>query len=101
MCLYKRYIKNPYTGKDVFVKCGHCNACLQEKAARRTSRIRNNVSSGQTALFVTLTYANMFVPYVRRSDLKSFEFTVPVYRDASIRRNRVGSDYTFFSNYKT
>lgn len=100
MCLYKRYIKNPYTGKDVFVKCGHCNACLQEKAARRTSRIRNNVSSGQTALFVTLTYANMFVPYVRRSDLKSFEFTVPVYRDASIRRNRVGSDYTFFQTIK-
>ena len=85
MCLYQRYIKNPYTGKDVYVKCGHCNACLQEKAARRTSRIRNNVCSGQTALFVTLTYANMFVPYVRRSDLKSFEFSVPVYRDASIK----------------
>lgn len=100
MCLYQRYIKNPYTGKDVYVKCGHCNACLQEKAARRTSRIRNNVSSGQTALFVTLTYANIFVPYVRRSELKSFEFSVPVYRDASIRRNRVGSDYKFFKTIK-
>lgn len=100
MCLYQRYIKNPYTGKDVYVKCGHCKACLQEKAARRTSRIRNNVSSGQTALFVTLTYANMFVPYVRRSDLKSFEYSVPVYRDASIRRNRVGSDYTFIQTIK-
>lgn len=100
MCLYQRYIKNPYTGKDVYVKCGHCNACLQEKAARRTSRIRNNVSTGQTALFVTLTYANMFVPYVLRSELKSFEFSVPVYRDATIRRNRVGSDYTFFQTIK-
>lgn len=100
MCLYQRYIKNPYTGKDVYVKCGHCNACLQEKAARRTSRIRNNVSSGQTVLFVTLTYANMFVPYVKRSELKSFEFSVPVYRDASIRRNRVGSDYHFFQTIK-
>lgn len=103
MCLYQRYIKNPYTGKDVYVKCGHCNACMQEKASRRTSRIRNNVSSDTTALFVTLTYANMFVPYVRRSDLKAFEFSVPVYRDATIRRNRVGSDYTFFQtiNRKT
>lgn len=103
MCLYQRYIKNPYTGKDVYVKCGHCNACIQEKASRRTSRIRNNVSSDTTALFVTLTYANMFVPYVRRSDLKAFEFSVPVYRDATIRRNRVGSDYTFFQtiNRKT
>ncbi len=100
MCLYQRYIKNPYTGKDVYVKCGHCNACLQEKAARRTSRIRNNVSPGQTALFVTLTYANIFVPYVKRSELKSFEFSVPVYRDASIRRNRVGSDYTFLQSIK-
>lgn len=100
MCLYQRYIKNPYTGNDVYVKCGRCNACLQEKAARRTSRIRNNVSSGQTALFVTLTYANMFVPYVKRSHLKSFEFSVPVYRDASIRRNRVGSDYTFLQTIK-
>lgn len=100
MCLYQRYIRNPYTGKDVYVTCGHCNACLQEKAARRTSRIRNNVSSGQTALFVTLTYTNMFVPYVRRSELKSFEFSVPVYRDASIRRNRVGSHYTFSQTIK-
>ena len=100
MCLYQRYIKNPYTGKDVYVKCGRCNACLQEKAARRTSRIRNNVTSGQTALFVTLTYANLFIPYVRRSELKSIEFSVPVYRDASIRRNRVGSDYTFFQTIK-
>lgn len=100
MCLYQRYIKNPYTGKDIYVKCGHCNACLQEKASKRTSRIRNNVSSEQTALFVTLTYANIFVPYVCRSELKSFEFSVPVYRDASIRRNRVGSDYTFFQKIK-
>ncbi len=100
MCLYQRYIKNPYTGKDVFVKCGHCNACLQEKAARRSSRIRNNVSSGQTALFVTLTYANLFVPYVKRSDLKCLEFSVPVYRDASIRRNRVGSSYSFLQSIK-
>ena len=100
MCVYQRYIKNPYTGKDVYVKCGHCNACLQEKASKRTSRIRNNVSFGQTALFVTLTYANIFVPYVRRSELKSLEFSVPVYRDATIRRNRVGSDYTFLQTIK-
>lgn len=98
--MYQRYIKNPYTGKDVYVKCGHCNACLQEKAARRTSRIRNNVATGQTALFVTLTYANMFVPYVLRSELKSFEFSVPVYRDATIRRNRVGSEYNFFQTIR-
>ena len=100
MCVYQRYIKNPYTGKDVYVKCGHCPACMQEKASRRTSRIRNNVSSDTTAFFVTLTYANMFVPYVKRSDLKALEFSVPVYRDASIRSNRVGSDYNFFHTIK-
>ena len=100
MCIYQRYIRNPYNGKYFFAKCGKCPACLQEKASKRTSRIRNHYRSGQTALFITLTYANIFVPYVRRSDLMRFDFNVPVYRDASTRKNRIGKQYKFIKTIK-
>lgn len=100
MCVYQRYIRNLYTGKYFFAKCGKCPACLQEKASKRTSRIRNHYRSGQTALFITLTYANIFVPYVRRSDLMRFDFNVPVYRDASVRKLRFGKEYNFVKTIK-
>lgn len=100
MCIYQRYVKNIYSGKSFLAKCGHCSACLQEKASKRTSRIRNHFKNGQTALFITLTYANIFVPYVRRSELMRFEFSVPVYRDATIRRNRFGKSYNFVKSIK-
>lgn len=47
----------------IVVNCGHCPACLQEKAIKRANRIRNNVSSDMMTLFVTLTYRNAAVPY--------------------------------------
>lgn len=70
------------------VKCGKCPACQQEKACARSNRIRNNVSSGTIALFITLTYANDYVPYIKKSDLSKehiYDFDVPVYRNASCR----------------
>ncbi len=100
MCIYQRYVRNIFTGKYFFAKCGKCPACLQEKASKRTSRIRNHSRNGQTAIFITLTYANIFVPYVRRSDLMRFDFSVPVYRDASTRKNRIGKEYKFLKTIK-
>ena len=58
---------------------------LQEKACKRANRIRNNVTDGTIALFVTLTYSNDYVPYVFRDDLYSSEFEVNVFRNASYR----------------
>lgn len=66
MCTKKKFIINPYTLKGMFVNCGHCPACLQEKALQRTNRIKSDRSQdGSTlTLFVTLTYDNKFVPYI-------------------------------------
>lgn len=85
MCTNQRYIYNRYSRKSVLVPCGKCPACQQEKACRRSTRIRNNVTDGTITLFVTLTYLNMFIPYIRKSDLISDDLEVPVYRDSNIR----------------
>ena len=85
MCTKSRYIYNPYSRKAVLVKCGHCESCLQEKANARANRIRHNVSPGTITLFVTLTYSNDYVPFVRRSDLKSDSFELNVLRNCTGR----------------
>ena len=72
MCVYKRYIVNAI-GKRVLVDCGHCPACLQSKAIQKVNKIRSNFpDSGESplvALFVTLTYANDYIPYIRPSEV--------------------------------
>ena len=85
MCINCRYIYNHFSRRKVLVPCGKCKACQQEKALKRTNRIRNNSSFGNIALFITLTYKNDFVPYIRKSDLSSSSLDVPVYRDAHCR----------------
>ena len=99
MCRDKRWIFNKYDGRRYFVSCGHCPACLQEKAVKRTNRIRYNYpkDGSLVALFVTLTYRNDCIPYIRFSDFKDpcvdiFRH-VPVYRDYDVRWNRCSSDY--------
>lgn len=86
MCTHTRSIRNKYTGKSVRVACGKCESCLQEKALSRANRIRLNSSYGKVALFVTLTYDNDYLPYVRRSEL--CDTTVMVYRRKSVRKYR-------------
>lgn len=93
MCVYKRWIYNRYTKKHILVKCGHCSACLTEKARHRAGRIKNNVYDGQVSLFCTLTYANDCLPYVLLKDLQNKEKTLKVYRDSKVRRVRVSGDY--------
>lgn len=71
MCINSKYIWNPYICKRILVPCGHCEACKQAKAQSRARRIRNHERDGYIALFVTLTYSNKFIPYVRRSDIQT------------------------------
>ena len=80
MCTHMRQIWNPYSRKLVLVKCGKCEACQQEKAMARANRIRNNVTTGTIALFVTLTYTNDFVPYVKLEDIRDCKVDLPVFR---------------------
>lgn len=83
MCIHQRKIVNKYTGKDLFVSCGHCPACLQRKAALRANRIRMAYKTGYLCFFVTLTYDNYFVPYVKRCELNLSK--IPIYRDYDFR----------------
>lgn len=85
MCTHKRLVYNRYSRKSVLVNCGKCHACIQDRANRRAQRIRNNVSDGTLALFITLTYANDYVPYVLKSDLQKPDLEIPVYRNAEVR----------------
>lgn len=93
MCVNCRNIKNKYTGKQLFVSCGKCEACQEAKALARTCRIRNTYDGRNIALFVTLTYRNEFIPYIRRSELVDQPKFISVYRDHKVRRTRVSSDY--------
>lgn len=99
MCVNQRKIVNKYTGRELYVKCGQCDSCLQEKADRRALRIASNNYSDYSRRFdvalITLTYENRFMPVVRRSDLERALlypgdfFMIPVWRHASVSRVRV------------
>ena len=120
MCTNQREIVNKYTGHKLYVKCGHCPACLQEKAAHRVSRIKAQNSDATETYMLTLTYRNECVPYVRREDAYLFSRNklglscsfpsppdsngnrmvslysqqLPVYRDMDYRWIRATADYT-------
>lgn len=82
MCTNIKEIYNKYTRQTMYVKCGKCIPCLQEKAFLRANRIRNNIDGSHTALFFHLTYADAYIPYVKMDELllNSQNF-VSVYRD--------------------
>lgn len=93
MCTNNRIIRNRYTMQRLYVPCGKCPACLQERANKRTSRLRAGDVQFGTPLyhkfFITLTYANKFIPYIRLSDLYDLDISedicLPVYRDNDTR----------------
>lgn len=91
MCVYRRYITNPYTGHWLTVSCGRCPACQQSKAIQRTNRIRNNydeINKNMMVLFCTFTYRNSCVPYFNQFDFNDtgiFE----VKRDSKVRYVRI------------
>lgn len=86
MCTNSKYIYNRYINRTVLVSCGKCPACLQAKAASRANRIRNHVNDTDVCLFVTLTYANRFIPYIYKDDVNND--VVNVYRHSSVRNYR-------------
>ena len=65
MCTQGRFIRNRYINQSFFVKCGHCESCLMEKANRRMMRIYDEYSPKYLAFFVTLTYKRNACPYFR------------------------------------
>lgn len=91
MCLNKKWIINQITGQRLFVPCGCCSACLQEKALRMTNIIRQHCPDGSRPLFVTLTYARYMCPYFNQSDFDKIvsgeTSELPIYRDSKLLHN--------------
>lgn len=94
MCTNCKYITNKYTHKRILVKCGKCPACIQERAAKRATRIRNHARNGYSFLFVTLTYSPDYLPFVYRDDLRVTDGYINIYRNADVRcyRNKIIKD---------
>lgn len=93
MCTHMSRIYNPYLRSHIYIPCGKCSACQMEKANKRLRRIKNSISPGTVSLFVTLTYAPKFLPYLKPSELKENMATLNIYRDYDIRKVRVSKDY--------
>lgn len=93
MCVNMKRFYNKWTHTWQYAKCGHCAACMQEKAYNRTVRLKNASYHGYLPIFVTLTYSNDFVPYIKKSELKNNLSAVNVYRASSVRRVRYDENY--------
>lgn len=79
MCTAPRWIFNNYTHQKLYVSCGHCLECLQEKSSKIASRLRavSNQDGYETA-FVTLTYDDISIPYIHSDHIVDSD-TVDVY----------------------
>lgn len=93
MCTHKSKIYNPFTKQTFFVNCGHCPACMMEKANSRLRRIKNSLEDGMVSLFITLTYAPDFLPYIKPDEVYEGMPYLSIYRDFDMRKVRVDSDY--------
>lgn len=61
-CLYPKRITNPYTHESMVVPCGHCEACTLAKNSRYAFQCDLESYVSKHTLFITLTYANRFIP---------------------------------------
>lgn len=87
MCTNFKLVRNKYTSQSFYVPCGHCPACQQQKANARKNRIRRHRPFGYKCYFVTLTYHNFCVPYVKDVDCTPDGLRqVKVYRDCVVTR---------------
>ena len=106
MCTNQREIVNKYTGHKLYVPCGKCPSCLQEKAAHRVSRIKSNLRPGYIVVMVTLTYNRFSCPYVDIDEAFAFSkgksMYLNLYRDCDKRKVRTVVDGNLYAKkYKT
>lgn len=93
MCTQGRFIYNKYIKKDLFVDCGHCPACEQNKAYKRMMRIYDECAPHLLGFFVTLSYARDYCPYFRREDFLNKVNPLPIYRDMKLVKGLGTSHY--------
>lgn len=99
MCINKKRFYNKWFHSWQWVDCGKCPECQQAKANRRTKRINYAVLDGYIKLFVTLTYRNINIPYINKDELRENVPFINVYRDCTVRRVRLTSDYKMAYKY--
>ena len=101
MCINQKLIYTKYSKRPMYVKCGHCKACLQEKAAKRVKRIHDTNSDDMVCTMVALTYSRGTAPFVYRSDAYAFSQglldKLPVYRSCSIRKVRKPANFNDYN----
>lgn len=61
-CLNPKRITSPYTGEVMFVPCGKCKACTLHKNSRLAFQCDLEEQAHKYCVFITLTYANRFIP---------------------------------------
>lgn len=61
-CLSPKRIVNPYTHESMTVPCGKCQACVLAKNSRYSFQCDLESYCSKHTLFVTLTYANRYIP---------------------------------------
>lgn len=64
-CLEPKFITNRYTGKTILIECGKCEHCLMKKSLERTQLCKLESACYRYHYFVTLTYANEYLPKAR------------------------------------
>lgn len=78
VCTHGSLVKNPYTGDTVFAPCNSCLACNYRKSRKNTIRAFSAFSLYKYCYFVTLTYANQYVPFatIEKDNYGNFHFNV-------------------------
>lgn len=73
-CLNPKRITSPYTGEVMIVPCGKCKACTLHKNNRLAFQCDLEEQSHKYCVFITLTYANRFIPrmYFKRTIVDQF-----------------------------
>lgn len=61
-CLEPKRIYNPYLREYLIVPCGHCRACQVAKGSRYKLQIQLEAKAHKYCVFLTLTYANTYIP---------------------------------------
>lgn len=61
-CLHPKRIVNPYTYQSMIVPCGHCEACALNRNHHLSLLCDLEAQSHKYCMFITLTYANRYIP---------------------------------------
>lgn len=85
-CLHPIWIVNKYTGKGMHVSCGKCKGCLLNKASRNSQLCDLEAASTKYQVFVTLTYANSYIPLASfyKNSLGNFDLVAVGERESNV-----------------